>query len=259
MDSLVYFISSDDDRALYLKTIHFAPGATGKPNAFVDNLAHFLEKEELMGYLFRRIKVALPQMLAALVPGRLFKNEALPAYLAALTDLADGEQTQADDLSFGELHVVYPCSVEAATLVRKKFPAAHLYSMATPFLEAVNRQQTENRETLVALNIFERKLQLAYFSGGKVLFYNAFPFSTATDVMYYTLLVYEQFQLDPAKVPLILSGEVMESSNIFKMLYRYVGEIQFAPLPDFIHWNNKFDGLPPHQFFTLFGLNQCKT
>ncbi len=258
MDSLVYFISSADDRALFLKTLHYSPGTNGKANAYADNLSHFLEKEELMGYLFRRIKVALPQPLAALVPNRLFQDEELPTYLAALTDLAEGEETKADELSFGEVKVVFQQNVEAAGILRKKFPTAHLYSMATPFIEAAATLKTDTRENFVVLNIYERRLQLAHFNGGKLLFYNSFPFNSASDVMYYTLLVYEQFQLDPAKVPLILSGEVMESSDIYKMLYRYVVDIHFAELPDFINWNKKFNDLPSHQFFTLFGLNKCR-
>jgi hypothetical protein len=258
MDSLVYFITSGDDRALFLKTIHFAPGTDGKPNSFADNLAHFLEKEELMGYLFRRIRVALPQALAALVPNRLFQAEELPTYLSALTDLAEGEVTQADELSFGDIKVVYQQNVAVADLLRKKFPTARLYGMATPFIEAAARLKTETRENYVVLNIYEGRLQLVHFNEGKALFYNSFPFHSASDVMYYTLLVYEQFQLDPAKVPLLLSGELMESSDIYKMLFRYVADIHFTDLPDFISWNKRFNDLPSHQFFTLFGLSRCK-
>lgn len=257
MDSLVYFISSADHEALFLKTYHYPPGADGQKKSYLDNLSHFLEKEELMGYLFRRIKVALPQPLAALVPRRLLKDEELPSYLAALTDLADGEETQADVLSFGDAKVVYQCNAAVASLIRKKMPTAHLYSLATPFLEAAHALRTNTMENYVVLNIHERRLQLGYFSGNKLLFYNSFSFSSASDVLYYCLLVYEQFQLDPDKVPLMLAGELMQSSDIYKMLYRYVADIQFASLPGHITWNKKFNDLPAHQFFSLFGLTLC--
>lgn len=259
MDSLVYFISSADDHALFLKTVHFSPGHNGVHNSLNDNLALFLEKEELMGYLYRRIKVALPQPLAALVPNRLFQDEELPTYLASLTELTDGEQTIVDDLNWNEVKVCYQANVELVNILRKKFPTSHLYSLATPFLEAASTLRSNTRENYVALNVHENRLQLVHFSNGKVLFYNSFPFSAASDVMYYTLLVYEQFQLDPAKIPLILAGQVMESSDIYKMLYRYVGCLEFAGLPEYIQWNRKFNDLPSHLFFTLFGLSLGKS
>lgn len=258
MDSLVYFISSADNVALFFKSVHFTSASDNKANALVKNLGHFLEREELMGYLFRRIKVALPQALAALVPNRLFKDEELSTYVASLTDLVNGEETKADALSFTDARIVYQQDLEVSTLIRKKMPTARIYNLATPILEASHALATPTLKNYVVLNIHGRTLQLGHFSDGKLQFYNSFSFTSANDVLYYTLLVYDQFQLDPAKIPLFLAGEVMPSSHIYKLIYRFVADIQFAPLPSFITWSKKFSDLPSQQFFALFGLTLCQ-
>jgi hypothetical protein len=72
------------------------------------------------------------------------------------------------------------------------------------------------------------------------------------------LLAYNQFNLDPARIPLRLSGQILEDAEAFRMFNRYIANLRFIEEPRFLKFNRKFSEVPPHLFFDLYALALCK-
>lgn len=251
MDSLVYSVFDVDSKQLLLiKTLEM-------PTKGAQGVAAVLASEPLLDLLYRRVKISVPEKRTALVPSRLFNESEAKTYLDELSS-NENVKVSNDELKGLSAHVVYQLDDDMSKVLKRKFPTARIYSSMTPFLMGSSKLLPQEQEHAIFAHFYNDLLHLAVFEKGNLTFCNAFSYTSASDVLYYILLAYEQFKLDPQKVQLFLSGKVVKDSEIYKMLYRYIAEIDFVPKPDFIHLGRKFSSVPEHLFFHLHSLALCK-
>ena len=96
-------------------------------------------------------------------------------------------------------------------------------------------------------------LQIALFDGQALIFSNQFPFKSEKDFLYYTLLIYGQFKLDPETIPLHISGQLVKESAIYKKLYHYIRYTSFVPISSAYQLNSLLDK-PDYFFFDLLNI-----
>jgi uncharacterized protein DUF3822 len=258
MDSLVYFVSeAEKQHGLLLKTFSF-----DAPDEGVLDLAAALkgvfEKDELLNILYRRVKIALPHTPAALVPNRLYNPAEKTTYLEELTQVDDPGSIEVDELPELAARVVYPSANGLVSLLKRQFPTGRYYSPATPFLRGCNTMLAEGAGHSVFAHFWNNGLYVSVFEKDSLHFFNAFSIASASDALYYILLAFNQFKLDPNDVPLHLSGQIVQDSEIFKMLYRYITRIRFLSELPFMNFSKKYEDIPQHFFFNLYALSLCK-
>jgi hypothetical protein len=106
-------------------------------------------------------------------------------------------------------------------------------------------------------NFITRSNGVGYFEmvlldGKDLLFSNSFQYSTADEIAYYILFVYEQLELNPEITELVLSGEIEKTSKEHALLYTYIRHVKFAERPENFRYSYKFEEIPNHQFYSLF-------
>lgn len=201
---------------------------------------------------FGQAHCALFHRNATLVPRRLFQHGDLSGYFKLLLDPADYVYAY-DELPEFDAYLVYATEPGLAHLCPDFFPRARVRHLAVPLLrQALNLHAGE--EHRVFLNIRNQVAQIAVFERRNLLFYNAFSFSASPDLLYYVLLVYDQFRLDPREIPLTVAGNLLEDSELYRLFYRFIREIRFAPLPAHFHLPDGVNALPGHCYFDLFCL-----
>ena len=258
MDSLVYFISdTETSKALQLGELSF-PNSAGKTfnhNAAVEAA---LDREPLFNELFRKVKVAL-QEEAVPVPSRLFNDSEVNTYLQELSSVPVQHEVLYDRATELDINMVYAPENQLVRVVKNKFPTATIFSETTAFLQGSRQMLNAESEHQVFLHFSnEEKMLVTVFEDGKLLLSNRYSYTSANDVLYFTLLVYDQFKLNPETVPLTLSGQVVQDSEIYKILYRYVLHLSFMPKPTFLQFHNGFRESIAHFFFNLYSLADCK-
>ena len=97
-------------------------------------------------------------------------------------------------------------------LLKKQFPTGRFYAPATPFLLGCRKLMEDSPGFTMFVNVQQKSLDIALFEKQKLQFFNTFPCTGAPDVLYYTLLTYNQFGLDATQIPLNLSGAIIEST-----------------------------------------------
>jgi len=258
MDSLVYLVSdADKERALLLKTFSFEE-PDDAPLDLPGALEGVFEKDDLLNILYRRVKIALPDTPAALVPNRLFNPDEKTTYLEELTKVDKSGTIEVDELSDLALRVVYPSHNGLVSLLKKQFPTGRYYSPATPFLRGCKSMLKDETEHAVFAHFWRKGLYVSVFEKDSLHFFNAFSIASASDALYYILLAFNQFKLDPNEVPLHLSGQVVQDSEIYKMLYRYVAHVRFLTEIPFLNFSKKYEDIPHQFFFNLYALSLCK-
>lgn len=258
MDSLVYFIFDvASSNALLLKTIRYGVQPADKIE-FARELNAIFAREDLLGHLYRRVKVLMPNQQSILVPSRLYNDLEKTTYFSELTHKNANLQIQTDEIGELNAHIVYPADTDLMGVIKKQFPTCRFYSLATPYLLGC-RYMVENGEAHTFFAHFNgNDLHLALYEKQNLQYYNTFTCAASSDALYYTLLAYNQFNLDPARIPLRLSGQILEDAEAFRMFNRYIANLRFIEEPRFLKFNRKFSEVPPHLFFDLYALALCK-
>lgn len=209
--------------------------------------------EQMFSYPFGELHCAFFNLNATLVPQRLFDPADLPAYFKILLRPAEYEY-RADELPELGCHLVYALEPVVVRMCEQYFPAAKTMHLALPLLKNWQRS-TARGDYEVCVNLRNQVVQVAVFDRQNLLFYNASQFSKASDLLYFVLLAFDQFRLNPEEIPLTVSGHLLEDSDAFRLLHRYVRTVRFALLPETIVLPEETDSLPPHTWYDLFSLS----
>jgi hypothetical protein len=234
--------------ALAARYWRFSAKETGF-QAIESELRQALGGEKLLTMPFGAMHCAFSHAQATLVPRRLFSPDALPTYFELL--LKSGGEWAYGFEELADLGCVLAWAVEPdlTKICGQYFPSENLGHLAAPLLSAWRAAASAEGFSVFA-NLRGQSAQLAVFDRQNLAFYNTFPFVKPSDLLYFVLLAYEQSGIRPLEVPLVVSGPLLEDSEMYRLLHRYVGAIRFAPssarLPD-AH-------LPPHTWFDVLSI-----
>ncbi|MFN0015619.1 MAG: DUF3822 family protein [Saprospiraceae bacterium] len=225
----------------------------GKAFALLEgDVRRLLKETKTWGLPYGQTHGCLFHPNVTLVPRRLFQHGDLSGYFKLL--LSPGDFVYAyEELPEYDAYLVSATEKAQANLFSDLFPAARQRHLAAPLLRFVREASGETEHT-VFLNLRHQTAQMIVLERQNLLFYNTFQFATASDLLYYVLLVYDQFRLKPAEMPLLLAGTILPDSELYRTLYRFVRELQFAAPPGHTRQSNDPDGLPAHCLVDLFCL-----
>jgi len=208
----------------------------------------------LFSYPFAEVRCAFFNHNATLVPRRLFDPENLPNYFKILLRSAEYE-FYCDELREFDCFLAYAVEPMLTRTCGQYFPQAKMTHLAVPMLKNW-RHAAPQSDYAVFVNVRNRAAQVAVFDRKNLLLYNAFQFQKANDLLYFVLLAYDQFRLSASDIPLTVSGHLLEDSDHFRLLHRYIGEIRFAVLPETIFLPEEAGNVPHHFWCDLFSLSQ---
>ena len=84
---------------------------------------------------------------------------------------------------------------------------------------------------------------------------NVFACTTAEDVVYYTVLVMQELNLDPDQDEVTVWGELTPDSAVFSLLRTYVRNVRFGSRPDNVQFSYRLNDVFEYRYFDLFSLH----
>ena len=190
-------------------------------------LRRILNNEEIASYPFASVELMYFTPTATIVPKRMFDPVLAGDYLHTLTDIVLGKVAYSA-LHGMEMTAVWAVDPALVAIGAYFFPQASVRSYTVALLEALQKTTT-NQETCVCVHLRSSFLQIAVFERGNLLFFNTFNYEKPADVLYFTLLAYDQYFLKPSDTPLFISGELLTESEIYKQYERFIRHIHFLP------------------------------
>ena len=254
-DSVYYTVSDAENRILVLKSFH----ADTKKNVNLTGLLKDVFFEDpILNSVYRSVKVGFSSQHQTLVPRKFYLEAEKPLYLKNLTEEDSRNLVEADTIDALDMVNVYAAEKNLIGLIQAIFPKSKYFHNTTSLLQGYERTAKNTDAPQVFANIRDNCVQIFFFTQHKPVFTNVFPFKTSQDIVYYILLVYEQFKLNPEETPLVLSGSITQDSDIFKYIYRYIRHVNFVTIPAALHLGQQFTGVPHHFYFDLFSLKDCE-
>jgi len=250
MDSLSYCITKDTKELLVFKTIEFSP-ANKSSNSLRLALDTIWSEEANLSLPYRKIKIFTTSSQYTLIPNRLYSEQNKAHYLLPLKAASEvRESFFADVLSSINARLIYALPTSIITFLEthysNKYELQHSFSS---LIDAFSQQSAQGKE--VYINVRDYHLQAFFFDNKELIFSNQFSFQSDKDFLYYLLLIYDQFQLNPKEVPLHIAGTLSIDSTIYKKIYKYIQDVIFVKLPNNLRANVDLQRYPAHLFFDL--------
>ncbi len=256
MDRFFYSISDRQQNVLVLRSYTYPP-----QNNYIQlksDLQKTLLDDSLLRLSFRSTKIALVSLESTLVPSSLFDEEKTSLYLEQTVGQDPLNTINTEFIEGLGANNIYAFNSAILSLLRTYFPQAKFYHIATSLIKAYRSLAEHSNGAQVYINVLQETFQVAVFDGKDLLYYNSFNYRSTKDFIYFVQLVYSQLKLKQEKTPINISGELVEESEIYKLLYRYIRNIHFVQLPPFYRFGERFNALSKHFFYDLYSLKLCE-
>lgn len=213
-----------------------------------------LGQEPALQYVYAQSHWVWSEPQVTLVPRRLFNPDHLSDYFKILLRPGHSYQYAFESLPVFDCFLVY--AVESALQplsLLQRSATVSVNHLSGHLLQAFHHL-ADYSDHQIFVHFRFQSLQIAVFERRNLLFFNSFSFQHANDALYFILLAYDQFKLNPLELPLVLSGNLLEDSEIFRLLRRYIRSIRFAPLPSSVQLPQSAVDLPAHYWFDVFSM-----
>ncbi|MFK7979740.1 MAG: DUF3822 family protein [Saprospiraceae bacterium] len=257
VDSLCYCVYSQKGEVLVLKKFDLAiPLVLNNEAIFSTTFQEIWEKETILSYPFPTIHIAFVRPHYTIIPNKLYQSANKASYLTPLkANAAIPELYQVNELPSINAKLIFSLPQAAIEFFESKYTkGTTYYNSFTPLINGIAKEMRSLSGKHIWLNVHAKLLQIILFDGQSLIFSNQFPFETEKDFLYYTLLVYSQFKLNPEEIPLHISGQLARDSVIYDNLYRYIRNISFTKIATTYQLNSQLINHPNYFFFDLLSI-----
>ncbi len=249
MGSFDYVVLDNRQNLLALRSYELAPAEAEKA---VQNL---LKQDRMLRHTYRSLRIGWATCKQTLVPNRLYHSSQQRIYLQQSAELQEDEADRVDELPHLGLRNVYSIAKGLQHALQSHFPGARQLHISTALLNEQRKLSLKITRPSVFLHLRGSRLFTTVFDKGQLLFFNSFRYQSAKDFLYFSLLAFGEANLKPSAAQAILSGPLLEASEIFRQISRYLPQLQFAERPAYFHYGPKVKEEPAYFFFDLLCLS----
>ncbi len=257
MDRFFYTINDNQQNILVLKAYQFEEEALSISGVKTEFQNIFLE-DKLLQLSYASTKIAFVNSKFTIVPNRLYDANNINSFLEHLIDLEEEDTTLINPIAFCDSQLLYRINTPFLKLIKNYYPQAKIYHFWKPLLLGYANQTEHQYSNQLFINVVDKSVAISLFKGTALQFCNIYHYKSANDFIYYVMLVFDQFNLKPETTPTNLSGMIVENSEIYHALYRYVRHLNLIKLPNYVRMSKAFKDIPPHFFFDLYSLRLCE-
>lgn len=215
-------------------------------------------EDKNLSLTYKRIRVAADSKVYTLIPEALYKPEDEIACLSQVTVLKEDQYIFSNLVLKTGIRNIAALDKSIASSLSSFFGGHWLYHSLTPLISGYRYIAQNKSGKQLFVNLHPTVAQIVLFDGKDLIFTNQFDFQTAQDLLYYLMLVFDQFNLDQEEVPVLISGFLLIDSEIYQAMYKYIRHIDFVHTPAHLHFPEPFRSLDHHFYFDLYSLTLCE-
>lgn len=217
--------------------------------------AEVFQNDRVLKQSFRNLRVGWSSTKQTLVPHRLYSPTDLPVYLQQSADIDEAEQPRAEEVpSLGMQHI-YALETEQLKAMQTYFPGSRHFHIGTALLHEQHRLMANADKPGVFIHLRGSYLWVSAFDKTTLRFFNSFFYKSTKDFVYYALLAFEEAGLKPSAADIFLSGAILEASEIYRHLSRYLPDLAFVPRSAYFQHGELLKQEPAHFYFDLLSLS----
>ena len=216
-----------------------------------------IAQQELLQQNFASTSVGMAHTLNTLTPKALYDDAHGKEILGFNQAVLQNEEETSDWLASIQAYNSYLIPEELERCFNKHFPNLKWKHDSSILIESLLHQFKLQEGEKMYLSVQNKYFELTILEGKKLKFFNSFSYKAAEDLIYYLLFTCEQLNLNPDQTPLIISGEIEQDSEVYKLLYRYVRNISFTKRNPNYKYSFVFDEVKEHYYYKLLNQHLC--
>ncbi|NBC09031.1 MAG: DUF3822 family protein [Bacteroidetes bacterium] len=214
-----------------------------------------VEQDRVLRQPFRNIRVGWSSTKQTLVPNRLYNPAEQAVYLEQSVDIDAEEKTRAEEVPAMGMHHIYAVKEPDLKALQSHFPGSRHFHLGTALLHEQQRLMANMDTACVFIHLRGPHLWVSAFDKSILRFFNSFSYKSTKDFVYFVLLGFDEAGLKPSGVPTLLSGAIVENSEIYQQLSRYLPDMAFAPRSAYYRFDGLLKQQPAHFYFDLLSLS----
>jgi hypothetical protein len=225
-------------------------------NIYYEKIDELVQQEEWFDLPFKSARFMHISDKVVFVPRRFFTETDIKKHFEFAHDMEELDELHYNNLAIPDACSVFSVPNYVANSLLKKLSGLQFYHHTTPMLFNAfgNHQITTPR---VFINYHAHFIDIMAVEKDHMLFYNAFPYGTLSDVLYYILYVYDKTGLNMEENEIIIMGNVKKKSAHIDELAGYIKKIKFEKLTGGFVYSYTLNDIPSFRFTTLFNLYNC--
>ncbi len=242
-----------------LLALEIIPSADQKQTEWKQLLEHTSANSKLLrNFEFLKVMVGVATQEFTLVPEALFKPGDESIYFKTNFIQSPGTILHSQHVPSFHLYTIFSIENELEKELNHLFQDPQLWHYSQALLTGISKQLKADAGKQVWLNIRKNKMDIVVSENKKLLLINSFSWQTNEDILYYTLFICEQLELNPEKFPMIVTGEIEEGSAIYSLLGKYIRYVEIPDSPASLSFAVATESLPFHHYAMLYNLALCE-
>lgn len=246
---------------------HCYIGVANKESKTLQHLVYYIAEANDNGNIIEQILQAHPEFRASF-------NQTIVGYYMPDSVLMPSKYYRYEDAQT-MLQNIY--EKESSIMISEPVPAWQLYNayhVPTAMHEAITKRFTSgeywhtyslslknnpvaNEVGNLLVDFKTESFSVIVTKGNSLLLAQIYSCNTSEDVLYQLLSICKQFDLSQQTVNLFLSGLIDKQSSVYKELYQYFLNIDFAPVNNGLQLGEGFQEYPAHFFSSIYKLASC--
>ncbi len=191
------------------------------------SLQGFFKENLFLTKQYKSVSVTHCNNLSTFVPNPFFKKDSLKEYLQYTVKVLPSDFITYDPIESADMINVYIPFVHFNNFLFDQFGSFEFKHSSSILVDELLKKSTNSRDPQFFVNVEKEFFQITIIQNKKLIFYNAFNFSTKEDFIYYILFTAEQLKLNPEVFKLILLGKIEKDSEFYEIVYTYVRHVEF--------------------------------
>lgn len=181
--------------------------------------------DELLSTDFDDIEIIHNNNLNTLVPDEYFNEHVLGSYLQYNVKVFPTDFFASDEIVGIKAHNVYVPFVAFNNYFLDKYGAFNYKHIFTSLVEYTHNE-SKNEPLKIWLFKSNNVLAIIGYRNQELTFINSFEIQSKEDLIYYTLFVLEQIQVNPAECTVHLIGDFEKDDEYHQILYTYIQNVE---------------------------------
>lgn len=214
-----------------------------------NTLKQMIASDEILALAYGKAQIHLLTECFTLVPEKLFDETSAKELLQFNQLFVQSINVKCEKIAKTDAMMVYGINKDTATILNSFFKTGVLKHASSIWIESLLSQNIQGE--FLHCYVQPTTMQIAFVKKNQLKFFNIYPYKTPEDFIYYLMNAVNHLGLDQDKTPLQFSGEVIADSAIYKLAYKYMRNIQFAPRPKWIQVSDEMN-FAQHFYLNLF-------
>lgn len=219
----------------------------------LNNIQQVVLEEPLLQNKYQSVNITIKNKLNTFVPLELFDEQLASNYLQYSTKVLSNDFITHDVLEKDQLVNVYIPFVNITNFFLDQFGPFNYKHAGTVLVERLIDLNKDTDDIKVYVHLSKNDFEVIVLKQNELILYNSFVLNTNEDFAYFILFIFEQLQLDRDVHNIILLGDIDHQSDLYKLIYKYVRNIEFLEY-DYPYQSEILNSIPKHQHFIV--LNQ---